>query len=163
MLLEALARLRGAAQGAVVEIAGDGDQAAALQEQAKDLVNGPEVRFLGLLNADQMDAAYARANLQLLPSRVAENSPLTVLEAGARGRPAAATAQGGVPELLADSRGFPFPAEDPEALAQLLDRLAEDLGSLAATGARMRDWVRSEFQPQVHWDAILSYYKELSS
>lgn len=162
VLLEALSRVQGAAQSAVFELAGEGDQAPALQEQAARIVSGPSIRFLGQLDAPGMDAAYGRANLQVLPSRVAENSPLTVLEAGARGRPAAATAQGGVPELLADGRGFPFPPEDPAALAALLDRHAEDLSALAAVGAHMRAWVRQEFDPEQHWAAIQTAYEELA-
>ena len=161
LLLEALARARGPAQGAFLEIAGAGDQRAALEEQVERLELSERVRFLGLLDAAEMDAAYRRANLQVLPSRVPENSPLTVLEAGARGRPALASAAGGVPELLAEGRGYPFPSEDVDALARALEGAAEDLHALAATGAKMRAWVRECFDPERHWQALLAAYQEV--
>ncbi|MFQ5749093.1 MAG: glycosyltransferase family 4 protein [Planctomycetota bacterium] len=164
LLLEALARARGPATDARLEVAGEGDQEAELASQARALGLAGRVTFIGHLDPAGMEAAYARTALLVLPSRVPENSPLTVLEAGARGRPSAASHAGGVPELIAPpARGWTFPPEDPAALARVLEEAAGDPAGSAARGARMRAWVRGNFAPQAHWDALMALYREVSS
>ncbi len=164
VLLEALARTRGPAGGALLRIAGSGDQEEALRARAQELGLGERVCFLGFQDAAAMDRQYAWAHLQVLPSRVPENSPLTVLEAAARGRPALAPHAGGVPELLEPpQRGWTFPPEDPRALASALEEAAADREEIQRRGARARDWVRREFDPHRHWDALEAHWRELAA
>lgn len=164
VLLQALAQAMGPVSRASLEIAGTGDQQPELAALTRELGLEPRVRFLGSLDTAEMDAAYQRANLQVLPSRVPENSPLTVLEAGARGRPAIASHAGGVPELIdPPQRGWTFPSEDVAALARTLEEAAARPEERAARGGRMRQWVRREFDPQRHWDALADLYQELGS
>jgi len=162
LLLEALARAGGGARRTILEIAGHGDQRAALEAQARALGLSERVRFLGLLDAEQMDAAYRRADLQILPSRVPENSPLTVLEAGARGRPALASHAGGVPELLAPpERGWTFRFGDVADLAARLEEACGNSAERARRGAAMRSWVQAEFDPEGHLSALEAHYRDL--
>lgn len=161
VLLHALAGSTGELREATLEIAGGGDQEDNLKALCADLGLEARVRFLGFCTPEQMEAAYGRANVQVLPSRVPENSPLTVLEAGARGRPSIASHAGGVPELLGFGRGWTFPSEDHEALRQVLQELARDLSTLHNPAQGMRQWVRHEFAPQKHWDSVHSTYHEL--
>lgn len=162
VLLDALAGCPGPLATATLEIAGSGDQENNLKALCEKLGLQDRVRFLGFCDAQAMEEAYARANLQVLPSRVPENSPLTVLEAGARGRPSLASHAGGVPELLPEGRGWTFPNEDSAALRRVLQTLAEDLSLLPSTGAEMRSWVRKEFSPSGHWDSTDAAYHELT-
>lgn len=162
VLLRALAQAGGAAQSALLEIAGEGDQRAALESLSRELGLQDRVRFLGHCAAAPMESAYAGCHTLVLPSRVPENSPLTVLEAGARGRPAIAPDAGGVPELLAEERGWLFCPEDAAQLARRLEAAAADPAAAAARGARMRDFVRQEFAPQRHWDSVEAAWRELA-
>lgn len=162
VLLHALAGSAGDLREATLEIAGSGDQEDNLKALCSNLGLDARVRFLGFCTAEEMEAAYARSNVQVLPSRVPENSPLTVLEAGARGRPSIASHAGGVPELLGDGRGWTFPNEDHEALRQVLQKLASDPSVLGNPAQGMRQWVRHEFAPQKHWDDVHSTYHELT-
>lgn len=161
VLLRALAGSTGDLSKATLEIAGCGDQKDNLKGLCSELGLDARVRFLGFCSPEEMEAAYARANVQVLPSRVPENSPLTVLEAGARGRPSIASHAGGVPELLGDGRGWTFPNEDHEALRQVLQNLARDTSALSNPARCMRQWVRQEFAPQKHWDHVHSTYHEM--
>jgi len=161
VLLQALAGNTGDLREATLEIAGCGDQLDNLKALCLSLSLDDRVRFLGFCSADEMEAAYARSNLQVLPSRVPENSPLTVLEAGARGRPSVASHAGGVPELLASGRGWTFPKEDHNALRLVLQTLATDPSALRGAGVGMRQWVRHEFGPKKHWDSVDATYHDL--
>jgi len=163
ILLRALQQAGGAARDARLVIAGEGDQRAALESLCRELGLQHRVRFLGHCDAAQMESAYAGCHTLVLPSRVPENSPLTVLEAGARGRPAIAPDAGGVPELLADERGWLCAREDAGQLAARLESAAADPAAAAARGARMRDWVRREFAPQRHWDEVEAAWRELAA
>lgn len=82
------------------------------------------VRFTGALAGQALAAAYAQADLLVLPSR-AETFGMVLTEALARGLPAVATEVGGVPEALGrtpDGRlpGMLVAPEDPVALAGAL-------------------------------------------
>ena len=146
-----------------LEIAGSGDQLGALQQQVAKHGLSDKVRFLGQLSTAEMNSAYQRANLQVLPSRVPENSPLTVLEAGIRGRASMASHAGGVPELISESRGWTFTPESSPDLANKLSEVANDLGILAVKGKNMQKWVHVEFDPPKHWAQLQSHYKQLIS
>lgn len=161
VLLRALAQAGGAAQDCQLQIAGDGDQRAELERMRNELRLQDRVIFLGHCDAAKMETAYAECHTLVLPSRVPENSPLTVLEAGARGRPAIAPAAGGVPELLSDNRGWLFQPENAEQLARRLEAAAADPAATAERGARMRAWVRTEFDAARHWDDLEAAWRGL--
>ncbi len=102
------------------------------------------VRFTGPLTGDALAAAYAGADLLVLPSR-AETYGMVVTEALARGLPVLATRVDGVPEALgaAPDGGLPgalVPPGDPNALAAALrDWLTDgDLRLRWRTAARAR-------------------------
>jgi glycosyltransferase involved in cell wall biosynthesis len=84
------------------------------------------IRFTGAKAGAELDAAYADADLFVLPSR-AETYGMVVTEALARGLPVVATDVGGVAEALGlapdGSRpGLLIPPDDPAALAAALRR-----------------------------------------
>ncbi|MBT3340820.1 MAG: glycosyltransferase family 4 protein [Planctomycetes bacterium] len=162
ILLHALHQAKGRAAEATLEIAGQGDQESKLKQLVADLGLEHRVTFLGHLDKAAMNLAYKRAHLQALPSRVPENSPLTVLEAGALGRPSVASHAGGVPELLPPERGWTFPSENAGALAAILEEIAEQPEKLTTRGQNMRTWVREDFSPERHWAEIDQHYRELA-
>jgi glycosyltransferase involved in cell wall biosynthesis len=82
------------------------------------------VRFVGPKTGDDLDAAYAAADLLVLPSR-AETYGMVVTEALARGVPVIGTRVDGVPEALGTAPdgtrpGVLVPPGDPDALAAAL-------------------------------------------
>jgi glycosyltransferase involved in cell wall biosynthesis len=82
------------------------------------------VRFLG--SVSDVPALLRQARVSVLSS-VSEGVPLTVLEAMASGLPVAATAVGGIPEVVIDgATGLLVPPRDPAALASALLRLHRD-------------------------------------
>lgn len=115
------------------------------------------VRFTGPLTGGELDAAYAAADLLVLPSR-AETYGLVLVEALARGIPVLATAVGGVPEALrgpADAQlpglpglpGLLVPAEDADQLAAALRRWLDD----PALRCRLRQAARDRRHGLTDW------------
>jgi glycosyltransferase involved in cell wall biosynthesis len=97
-----------------------------------------------------MALQYATADLFTLPSRM-ENFPLVLLEAMASGLPVAATAVGGVPELVVHGEtGLLVPPNDPDALADAINDLLDDPEEMEEMGARGRQLVSDHYT----WDRV---------
>jgi glycosyltransferase involved in cell wall biosynthesis len=123
LLVEAL-------EGAMADLDWSCTFAGALREPVPH--TDPRIRFAGPLAGAELDAAYAGADLFVLPSR-AETYGMVVTEALARAVPVVATSVGGVPEALGiasdGSRpGRLIPPDDVPALAGVLREWLTDAG-----------------------------------
>jgi glycosyltransferase involved in cell wall biosynthesis len=109
-------------------------------------------RFVGPRTGEALDAAYAEADLLVLPSR-AETYGMVVTEALARGLPVLATDVGGVPEALGAAPDGKRPGvlvrpADAAALATELRRWLTDAG----WRERLRAAARSRREHLPDWD-----------
>jgi glycosyltransferase involved in cell wall biosynthesis len=86
----------------------------------------PRVRFRGAVPPADQERLWESLDLLVLPSLWWENSPLTVLEALAAGRPVVASRTGGVPEILPPSAGLLVAPGDVEELRAALVGVLED-------------------------------------
>jgi glycosyltransferase involved in cell wall biosynthesis len=96
VLLRALVELP---RGQRVVIAGDGPLRRELESQAAG--SGADVEFTGWVDRDALRALYARAALQVVPSR-SEPQGVVVLEALASGTPVIGSDVGGIAEMVSD-------------------------------------------------------------
>ena len=108
----------------------DVDFVDALHKTAADTGIADRVVFAGALARRDLAAAYAGADLLVLPSR-GETYAMVVTEALAHGLPVVASAVGGVPEALGHGDDGSVPGllvrpDDPTALAAALRRWLED-------------------------------------
>ncbi len=79
------------------------------------------------IEAHQLPAAYAEADAIVFPVRWKEPWGLVPLEAMGLGRPVIATARGGPKEYLVDGENaLVVPPDDPSAIAEAVNRLAND-------------------------------------
>jgi glycosyltransferase involved in cell wall biosynthesis len=100
---------------------GDGELRRALEEQAEALGLAGRIFFPGW--QVDMPAVYADLDLLALTS-LNEGTPVTVIEALATGTPVAATAVGGVPDVLEDQEtGVLVPSGDAETMARAILKL----------------------------------------
>jgi glycosyltransferase involved in cell wall biosynthesis len=112
---------------------GDGSERGAAEAQAAMAGLGSAVTFCGW-RPDTADW-YAAADFVALTSDN-EGTPLTLIEAAAAGRPAVATAVGGVGDIVKDGEtGLLAPATDEAALADAMYRLATNPELRARLGA----------------------------
>lgn len=127
VLAQAAARLT--TPGARVLVIGDGPELERLRA----------CRALELLGSrEDAGPMLAAADVVVSASR-SEGFPQTLLQAMAAGLPVVATDVGGTSEVVArDETGLLVPPEDPQALAQALDRVLEDRALAARLGTAGR-------------------------
>jgi glycosyltransferase involved in cell wall biosynthesis len=118
-------------------------------------------RFVGPKTGADLDAAYAGADLFVLPSR-AETYGMVVTEALARGLPVLATAVDGVPEALGAAPdgtlpGLLVPPDDPAALAAAIRRWLTDAGWRET----LRDAAGKRRQTLKSWDETVRSVSEV--
>jgi glycosyltransferase involved in cell wall biosynthesis len=114
-------------------------------------------------HCDDMPAAYAAADVVLIPSTVPETFGRTAVEAQAMGRPVIASALGALTEtVLPGETGWLAKAGDAEAWAAALAQ-AVDVGpqARAAMGARGRERVLALYSVEAMTDATLAAYRRL--
>jgi glycosyltransferase involved in cell wall biosynthesis/SAM-dependent methyltransferase len=141
-----------------VAIVGDGELRGALERRASQLGLDETVRFLGF--REDLSNILAGSDVAVLSSDN-EGTPVALIEAAAAGRPAVATAAGGVADIVTDSTGILVAPGDVPAFADALLRLARDRSSRERIGVAAREHVRERFAAGRLVSDIESLYQEL--
>jgi glycosyltransferase involved in cell wall biosynthesis len=142
------------------EHAGGGALAARLKQQAEKLGIAKRIAWHGSQDRAFIFDMLKRADLFVLPSRLARSGdrdglPNVLMEAQAFAVPVLSTDVSGIPELVTHGRtGWLVPERDPGALAEAIRRLIEDEPlrlKLAAAGAKT---VREKFSSEPGIDFV---------
>lgn len=138
LLFRAVRALRRTHPGVEVWVVGSGEREEELRRVAADLELTGAIRWFGW----QSDLAPFYAGMDVLAlTSLDEGTPVAILEALASGTPVAATAVGGVPEVLSavGTRYELVSSGDSEGLCHALDRLLSERGPRGRdAGARQR-------------------------
>jgi phenylacetate-CoA ligase len=127
--LNAFALVRRVLPHARLTICGEGPELARLQTQAEALTLDSAVHFAGKTENAVMAELYRQADLVLNPS-LADNMPISVLEAWASGVPVVSTNVGGVPDLIRhEVDGLLVAPGDAGAMARAMLSLLTDADS----------------------------------
>jgi len=149
-----------------LEIIGDGPCRVDLEQLAVDLGVTARVQFMGALASTDVDAAYRRCAILVLPCRIDPNGdrdgmPTVLIEAMARAIPVVSTDVVGLDELIATGRdGVLVRPEDPVAIAAAIDDLLDDPRRAGELGAAGRRRVIGEFAPSFATSALLDVFHE---
>ena len=109
------------------------------------------IEFVGPRSAGQVVHEYGRAAVVVLPAVGPESFGMPVIEAGAASRPVVVSDIGGLPEVVVDeTTGLVVPRNDPDALAQALERLLDDPELRERMGRQGRKQVAEHFT----WDVV---------
>jgi glycosyltransferase involved in cell wall biosynthesis len=126
VLLDAFAEISKSRPDAVLTLAGDGSERAALEKQAAELGLTARVRFVGYQSQSQLREEMKTCDVFVMTS-LAEGLPVVLMEAMAAGVPVVAPRVAGIPELVEDGvSGLLTPAEDSHATAAAVLRLLGD-------------------------------------
>ncbi|RFC33378.1 MAG: Glycosyltransferase involved in cell wall bisynthesis [Candidatus Nitrotoga sp. SPKER] len=107
-------------------IAGSGPERAKLEAMAKELGVADAVVFAGQIDNEHMPVLYREADIALNPS-LADNMPISILEALASGVPVVSTDVGGIPFLVKDEKtALLVPPGNPEKMAEAVLRVLHD-------------------------------------
>lgn len=161
-LVEAFAALRRQhPQDVRLVLVGDGPERGKLESALRAAGLAQAVRFAGQTN--DVQSFYAMSDVLALPS-LSEGSPNVVLEAMAAGLPIAATAVGGVPELVENEvTGLLVESANPQALAAALARLLSDRPLARQLAARATSLVARSFTPEAFRRSLLEIYRDACS
>ena len=158
-LLRALNLLHDQFPGLHLEIAGEGCERAALENEVKSMTLQRRVRFLGWQS--ELSAAFDGWNIFVLPS-LEESFGISILEAMAYGLPVIASDVGGIPEVVEHGRsGWLVPPRSPEALAERLKSMLVNPDERRAFGSAARERVRANFSAQRMVSSISKVYDRL--
>ncbi len=157
-LIEAAARLRPREPATRWAVCGAGGLLDAMRGEVQRRGLAKRVHYLGFVPGAR--GLLAQADVFALSSRT-EGLGTSVLDAMAAGVPVAATAAGGIPEMIEHGvTGLLAPVGDAVALARAVDRLLDDprLGRRLASAARERV---AAFDVRRTIDATEALYREL--
>jgi glycosyltransferase involved in cell wall biosynthesis len=155
VLLRALAELPGVS----LLLIGDGPRRSELEQLRDELELGERVQMIGWV--DDARPYLGAADLLAVPSRW-EAFPLVIPEAMLAGLPVVAAKVGSIDEAVKDGEtGLLVEADDAEALASALGRLAGDPELRAAMGRRGREVAREHLTAAQMAAAFESLYEEI--
>lgn len=150
-LIDALPALLAEQPALRVTVVGDGPRRGALATRAEVLGVAGALDFIGARPHAELPALYARADVFVAPSVVADGGDtealgVVLLEAAAAGLPIVTTAVGGTGDIIADGRsGRVVPPRHAAALATAILELLRGPAQAAQLGAAARAHVEAEF------------------
>lgn len=145
MLLAALASRPWAREPWTLSLFGEGQDEAALRDQAASLGLGDRVHFRG--QTRDIRSVWATHHALLLPSR-AEGTPLAMVEAMLLGRPCLVTDVGGCADWVREGENGVLAPPEVRGLASALDRLWSARERWGALGASARRAAMSLHDPE---------------
>jgi glycosyltransferase involved in cell wall biosynthesis len=138
-------------------ILGDGDVRLALEKQIKDTHLERHV-FLGGFRADALELTKGSDLFAI--SSIHEGLCTALVDAMAMGKPAVATAVGGVPEVMIDGEtGYLVPPRDHRRMAERIVFLLKHPQARLAMGEAARARVREQFSVERMVDATIAVYE----
>jgi len=152
-LLRAWARM--GAEAPALRIAGEGEARPELERLAAEL-RLTNVTFEGFVEGEALRRLVAGAAFSVVPSIWADNSPMSVYESMALGKPVIATRLGGMSDQVVHGEtGFLVPPADDGALANAALRLWRDKALCERMGRAGRRRVETVFGPEAHLRGLM--------
>jgi glycosyltransferase involved in cell wall biosynthesis len=143
-----------------LKIIGDGPLREYLEQRAAQR-KMRNVVFVGYKAGPDLYREIRKAMCVVVPSAWYENSPRTILESFALGKPVIGSRIGGIPELVKDEEtGWTFRSGDAHDLrSKILSCLAKK-ARLLAIGKRARDFVAERHNPSVYYERLMTIYED---
>jgi glycosyltransferase involved in cell wall biosynthesis len=162
VLLHALSMLLPEVPDVRLLIAGQGEARSELEGLAQSLGLGSHIDWLGHVSRSDMEHAFERAWVQVVPSRWAEPFGNVAAEGLMRGTAVIASAMGGLSEIVADGEtGSLVPPDSVEALAAALRPLLTNRATAERMGAAGRMRALTYFNEATRTDRFEALYRDM--
>ena len=126
-------------------IIGDGNERQKLEQLVKQYKLEKEVKLVGLVLQEKIQAYYEQAHLFVLSS-IIEGIPVVLMEAMSKGLPVVATNITGIPELVVHEKtGFLVPVNQPQAFANAIEHFMNNPDIRNTMGLEGRKKVEQSF------------------
>ena len=143
-------------------IVGDGAQKKELEGVVDKLKLKKSVHFIGRVDYTDLTHYYHMADIFVSPS-LSESFGKTLVEAGAAGIPAVATATTGSKEIILDGEtGFVVPIKNKKQMTEKLEILLGDEDLAQKMGERAGMHIRESFDGDVNTKKIIKLWQQLT-
>ena len=120
------------------------------------------VELLGYLSGQNLKEEIQRCMFTVIPSEWYENSPLSVYESFALGKPVIGSRIGGIPELVKDGEtGLTFESGNIQDLAEKIRKLIVRPDLIIEMGKKARQFVEIELNSEKHYSRLITIYQQL--
>ena len=157
LLIDAFARVRRNAPEACLDIVGDGEERAMLEEKVTSYGLTDAVSFAGGLPRPEVAEHLAAADAFVLPSEL-ETFGVVYAEAMMAGLPVIATTCGGPQDFVKDFTGLLGAYDTEETLAEAMEQMLRTKD--AYDTARIRDYAVASFSPSVIAAQLTEVYEK---
>lgn len=122
-----------------------------------------KVEFLGYQPLPKLKEVLSSSIFTICPSVWYENSPISVYESYAMGKPVLGTRIGSIEEQIIDGRtGLLFEPDNISDLAEKIEYLYSHRTKVKEMGKEARKFVEKEHCPEVHYHKLLDVYKNVN-
>lgn len=137
------------------KIVGDGDEKVALEDFAR--IHGlSNVEFCGKISGEELWECYTGCIATIHPFNWFEAFGLTIIESFLFAKPAIASNLGAAGELITPERGLLIEPASPEALAQAIQTVADNLDDFVMLGRNGLDFVRNNLSEDKYLSSLQS-------
>jgi glycosyltransferase involved in cell wall biosynthesis len=163
VLIQALAQIAGARDDVTLTIVGEGHERPRLEALIRELGLAERVQLTGRISDDELEQAYARCDIFVLPSVIdsagdTEGLGMVLLEAMRYEKPVIASDVGGITDIVTHGEtGLLTPPSDPAALAGAIVSLLDNREMAERLGKQGRQINAGRFA----WDRVVSAYLHL--
>lgn len=120
------------------------------------------IKFLGWLNQKKLKKEVSKSMFTLLPSIWHENSPRSIIESFALGKPVVASNIGGIPELVRDKiNGLLFKPGDVKDLRNKISYLINHSSLRKKMGKKGRNLVEKQYNEKKCYKELIAIYNHL--
>jgi glycosyltransferase involved in cell wall biosynthesis len=163
LLLPAFAEVRREFPDAALALAGSGDEVllGELKEQARNLGIAENISWTGFLKGEAKGAAFADADVFVLPSW-SENFGIAVVEAMAAGCPVVVTDQVAIHGDIAQSGAGYVTTCDSAAIAGALGRVLADSAARSTIGNKGKCLTQIHYSPAAVTSKLVAAYRQIA-
>jgi len=120
------------------------------------------IHFLGYQKFPELKKILQGARFTVCPSKWYENTPMSIYESFAFGKPVVGANLGSIPEqIIAGKTGLLFEPGNPDDIAEKLAYLISHPEQAVEMGRTARTLVEQKHSPEVHFEKLMRVYKQV--